>query len=431
MNQSSRNLFRATEPTNRPDSTPQVTIPAKVLRLGPENKEEYVVGQFHRCSNPPGGLIHAVLNRLWGRECKISCRKLGDSSYLFHIPHENTRKWVIQRGVWHVDDCLLFVAPWNPVDSFKTPEISTLPVWVTLKNIPYSCFSRLGISHIASGLGEPMLTHKPRLDPINMGEAKILVEVELDKPFPKLIALDDKQGNIYFVEVEYSWIPSACERCGALGHKEKRCLLPPQSQDYAPITKEHHVTNEEIPMVDIVKLLQNSSASGVDHPEPNSRSPITRQTHETFKNPLVTLPPKDAFASPVTHSHEVHSDPCSQINHTLPLLAVEKAAPVQSHIMESIPSHSIFLEDSEASKIEQPFDHRSPLTLDHHNFHTEDTPPVYGKGNGFDVVGDSSSYTITRGGRTIKQTQKVQDMGWTRASGRGKKGHRGRGNRNH
>lgn len=63
-----------------------------------------------------------------------------------------------------------------------------------------------------------MLTHKPRLDPTNMGEAKVLVEVELDKPFPKLIALDDKQGNIY---VEYTWIPSTCERCGALGHKEK------------------------------------------------------------------------------------------------------------------------------------------------------------------------------------------------------------------
>ncbi|CAF1815800.1 unnamed protein product [Brassica oleracea var. botrytis] len=119
MNQSSRNLFRAAEPTYRLDGTPQVTIPSNVLRLGPENKEEYIVGQFHRCTNPPGGLIHAVLNRLWGRECKISCRKLGESSYLFHIPHENTRKWVIQRGVWHVDDCLLFVAPWSPVKSLR------------------------------------------------------------------------------------------------------------------------------------------------------------------------------------------------------------------------------------------------------------------------------------------------------------------------
>ncbi|CAF2060277.1 unnamed protein product [Brassica oleracea var. botrytis] len=99
--------------------------------------------------------------------------------------------------------------------------------------------------------------------------------------------------------------------------------------------------------------------------------------------------------------------------------------------MESIPSHSIILEDSETSKIEQPIDSRSSLTLDHHNLHMEDTPFVYGKGNGFDMVGDSSSYTITRGGRTIKPTQKVQDMRWTRASGRGKKGHRGRGNQNH
>lgn len=236
MYQSSRNLFRATEPTFRLDGTPQVTIPSKVLKLGPENKEEYVVGQFHRCSSPPGGLIHAVLNRLWGRECRISCRKIGDSNFLLHIPHENTPKWIIQRGVWHVDDCLLFVSPWNPVTSFKIPEISTLPVWVTLKNIPDSCFSRLGISHIASGLGEPMVTHKPRLDPTLMGEAKILVEVELDKPFPKLIALDDKQGNIFLVEVEYSWIPTACDRCGALGHKEKRCLQPPNPRDAAPVT---------------------------------------------------------------------------------------------------------------------------------------------------------------------------------------------------
>ena len=132
MNQASRNLFRAAEPTYRFDGTPQVTIPSKVLRLGLENKEEYIVGQFHRCSCPPGGLIHAVLNRLWGRECEITCRKLGDSSFLFHIPHENTRKWIIQRGVWHIDDCFLFVAPWSPVNSFKVPEISTLPMWVTL-----------------------------------------------------------------------------------------------------------------------------------------------------------------------------------------------------------------------------------------------------------------------------------------------------------
>ncbi|XP_013589425.1 PREDICTED: uncharacterized protein LOC106297807 [Brassica oleracea var. oleracea] len=240
-----------------------------------------------------------------------------------------------------------------------------------------------------------------------MGEAKILIEVELDKPFPKLIALHDKQGNIFFVEVEYSWILVLVKGVEHLDTRRRGAY--------------YHLSHK------IMLLLQKSIISS----EPNSHSPIAQQTHETFKKPLVTLSPKYAFASPVTHSHEVHSDPCSQINHTFPLLAAEKAVPVQSHIMESIPSHSIILEDSETSKIEQPIDSRSSLTLDHHNLHMEDTPFVYGKGNGFDMVGDSSSYTITRGGRTIKPTQKVQDMRWTRASGRGKKGHRGRGNQNH
>ncbi|CAG7890116.1 unnamed protein product [Brassica rapa] len=132
-----------------------------MLNTSHRNKNEYIIGKFHRCSLPPGGLVHAVANRNWGRSRKISCKKIGDSTYMFYIPHAPTHQWVIQRGVWNIDDCLLFVLSWTPEDSFKFTELSTLPVWVTLMNISDSCYSRLGISHIASGLGEPILTHKP------------------------------------------------------------------------------------------------------------------------------------------------------------------------------------------------------------------------------------------------------------------------------
>lgn len=70
MNLSTRNLYQAAKPTFRLDGTPQVTIPSQVLSLGPKKKKEYVTGQFHRWSLPPGGLIHAVVNRLWGRTCR-------------------------------------------------------------------------------------------------------------------------------------------------------------------------------------------------------------------------------------------------------------------------------------------------------------------------------------------------------------------------
>ncbi|KAG5413773.1 hypothetical protein IGI04_001340 [Brassica rapa subsp. trilocularis] len=32
------------------------------------------------CTLPPGGLVHAVTNRIWGRSCKISCKKIGEDS---------------------------------------------------------------------------------------------------------------------------------------------------------------------------------------------------------------------------------------------------------------------------------------------------------------------------------------------------------------
>ncbi|XP_019086014.1 PREDICTED: uncharacterized protein LOC109126739, partial [Camelina sativa] len=103
-------------------------------------------------------------------------------------------------------------------------DISTIPVWVTLKKIPNSLYSIPGISHIASGLGAPMATYKPRLDPSLMGEAKILVEVELSKAFPPRIAAVDKKGNISMVDVEYAWVPVQCGDCGQLGHKASRCM---------------------------------------------------------------------------------------------------------------------------------------------------------------------------------------------------------------
>ncbi|KAF3607059.1 hypothetical protein DY000_02044408 [Brassica cretica] len=86
----SRNLYRAANLTYRLDGTPQISIPSKVLKLGPENKDEYIIGKFHRCTLPPGGLVHAVANRIWGRSCKISCKKIGESTYMFHIPHRCT-----------------------------------------------------------------------------------------------------------------------------------------------------------------------------------------------------------------------------------------------------------------------------------------------------------------------------------------------------
>ncbi|KAL0659612.1 hypothetical protein Bca4012_080197 [Brassica carinata] len=191
-----------------------VCIPPSVLLKGLDHQREFIVGQFMNCSAPFGGLIHGMATRIWGKKCKIFTKQLGESSFLFHIPDESTRNWAISRGIWYVDDCLMFVSAWNPSETISLPEIKTIPIWLTLKNIPFQLYSIEGIDWIASAIGEPMLTSKPWLDPTSIGEAKILVEVKLDRPFPKRVALQDKEGTISLVDIVYSWLPSSCTTCG-------------------------------------------------------------------------------------------------------------------------------------------------------------------------------------------------------------------------
>lgn len=198
MNQQTRNLHRVTIPEYMEDGTPKVIIPDHVLLHGLQNQKEYVIGQFDRCLVPSDGLVYAVLNRLWGRKCEISIRKLGEFSYIFHIPNEATRKWILQRSLWHVDDCIMFVAPWAASETLTIPKITSIPLWVKLKNIPTTLYSIRGIEWIASGVGEPMLSYKPWLDPTMIGEAKVMVAVELDKPFPPKSCCLGQERKLHF-----------------------------------------------------------------------------------------------------------------------------------------------------------------------------------------------------------------------------------------
>ncbi|CAN6841740.1 unnamed protein product, partial [Brassica oleracea] len=196
-------------------------------------KKLNVATSSHQCSGTSGvdpvlwpSLAEDDARFPWAAKMNPSSRNLyraTEPEYLEDgTPKVSIPKHVL--GLWHVDDCLMFVAHWTPKASLAIPEIRTIPVWVTLKKIPTILYSIPGISHIASGLGAPMATYKPRLDPILTDEAKILVEVELSKGFLSRIAANHENGFISMVDVDYAWLPSKCERCGQLGHKIKHCL---------------------------------------------------------------------------------------------------------------------------------------------------------------------------------------------------------------
>lgn len=176
--------------------------------------------------------------------------------------------------------------------------------------------------------------------------------------------------------------------------------------------------------MDIAPLLHTSSTH-VDHLEPKSLTPSFHQARESHDESTVTTPSEFALASSFTHLHEVHSVPCPKIVNTFPMLAATNAAPSQSQIMGEIPSNIIILDGSNASENEQPVGSYITLTHSHQQFSMEPEILIsYGESS-LDIIGETSSYNITRGGRPIKPIQKIQDMEWLKVSGRDKQGRRG------
>ena len=301
---------------------------------------------------------------------------------------------------------------------------------------------------MASGLGEPILTHKPRLDPTTMGEAKVLVEMELDRDFPKIIALDDKQGNIFLVEVEYTWIPSTCGRCGNLGHKEKRCLLTSKPENVLQQQEEQH-DRSDIPVVDIdVILQQRDSKTAKSSPTANPMKPkvkanlpistaesdtvVTQGTKvlkdqnivETRHQLLVvdhgvsanhsycsgfdqeTCNTLSGIQSPSSHSQ--HEEPAKTlISVTIPSPLVDsQSTPTHSQIMETSPSNisnNAVLGSSDVGA-----------------FVTSPVHCAFESPSHFTILGDvdedeiepSTEFSLTRGGRESKAPIKYHNMEW-------------------
>ncbi|CAN8323883.1 unnamed protein product [Cochlearia groenlandica] len=266
-----------------------------------------------------------------------------------------------------------------------------------------------------------------------MGESKILVEVELDKPFPRVIALDDKKGNIFLVEVEYTWIPSTCGRCGHLGHKEKRCLMPPPASDSENIPQPASAS-ENIQKPDL------GSNVTVESP-PTKQNQIESQELNTHQVQMEGESPKQVSPAHMLDTITLSPKPqevtllSTTTTSTLePILAVSITAQNSLSTME--PTPSTILENS------QEFPRTGPLLdaalVTNTSYHTpsqsknpfdEQVVEVEGEGGSeyqcYETLETLSN--TTRGGRIIKPTQKLQEMEWTCVGGRGKRGRRGRG----
>lgn len=117
----------------------------------------------------------------------------------------------------------MFVDKWEPGIVPKKPELTSAPIWLELRKVPFQFFNEDGLERIAGLVGEPKFLHPATANKTNLEVAKVFTVIDPRKPLPEAVNVQFQSGEICRVLVSSPWMPPVCEVCKEVGHASKRC----------------------------------------------------------------------------------------------------------------------------------------------------------------------------------------------------------------
>ncbi|CAG7885776.1 unnamed protein product [Brassica rapa] len=98
-----------------------------------------------------------------------------------------------------------------------------MPIWIDLKGVPSLMFSQKALKCLSRAACKFVKLYPSTERCVRLDVARVLVEVNLQKPLVEKISCLDKDGKEVLIDVIYPWLPPRCNVCAAWGHKGNSC----------------------------------------------------------------------------------------------------------------------------------------------------------------------------------------------------------------
>ncbi|KAG5222082.1 MILDEW RESISTANCE LOCUS [Salix suchowensis] len=179
-------------------------------------------------------LNHIIVNS-W--KCKASLTIHESGWLVYRFLHEEDKLAVLSGGPYLVYGRPLILKSMPEFFDFSTADMSTVPVWIKLPNLPLQCWSPVCLSKIGSVLGKPVQCDVLTSSMSRLSFARILVEIDLLADLKHSVKLALPNGTSVNQKIVYETLPRYCKHCRVIGHNTSLC---PHSLDKkvasAPIT---------------------------------------------------------------------------------------------------------------------------------------------------------------------------------------------------
>ncbi|CDY31224.1 BnaC08g15190D [Brassica napus] len=218
-----KRLSKKGEAFTLPSGEACIKIPNSVIEKNMKSWETFVLGQFY--SDPPSqGTLHNIVNGIGSKHYRdIVVSKMEGFAFLFRIPNTATRARVINQRLWQIEGQTMFVDKWEPGVVPAKPELTSAPIWLELRKVPFQFFNEDGLERIAGLVGDPKYLHPMTKNKTNLEVAKVWTIIDPRVPLPEAVNIQFESGEISRVLVSSPWMPPVCAMCKEIGHVAKRC----------------------------------------------------------------------------------------------------------------------------------------------------------------------------------------------------------------
>lgn len=128
--------------------------PAEIYDEGEKLWTHCLVGQFLG-EPPPYYHIGNMVEMAWWKFGNVEIINKGRGLYIFKFKKEEHCQKVLHQ-LWHVNNRPLLLRKWKPNLEYVNSSCKKVPIWVKLRDVPMSLWSKRGLGYVASFVGTPL-----------------------------------------------------------------------------------------------------------------------------------------------------------------------------------------------------------------------------------------------------------------------------------
>ncbi|GJZ60089.1 putative reverse transcriptase domain-containing protein [Tanacetum coccineum] len=263
-------------------------LPKAAANLVKSRYENSIVG-FFVGKDPTFPVVQNYVLNIWSKFGFEKIARNDNGVYLFKFASKAGLEQVLERGPWMTRKSPIILNKRSFSVSLKKGEVTKVPVWVKLYNVPFLAYSEDGLSLIATHIGKPVMLDAftsfmcvESWGRINFSRA--LIEISSASTLMKevIMAIPEEEGDGHIKEVirvEYEWKPPHCVECKSFGHSHDIC--PKRVRDEVPkalsmAVKPSTMEDNEEGFVEVKRRNKNKgdasrSFGGIRLPKPNSK----------------------------------------------------------------------------------------------------------------------------------------------------------------